>query len=298
MTSDHMRLHNYLLSEVDPAFAVRAHLIFTAALHKKPKKILDVGCGRGFYVQTLSEFKSVERIDGIEIEPEYLAQARQTVQSPKVHLQLGSVYELPFKSKSFDMVVLSEVLEHLTNEAQALAEIKRVLKPDGWLVLTVPSIDFPFAWDPLNWLLMRLFQTHVNKDIWWLAGIWAGHQRLYSTKQLISVLQKNGFGIRAYHPVVRHCWPATHFWLYGIGKNLVERCGLRSFSRFNLQAKRPIAKVVALVMSLPERWFGQWLADLVLTTNLHTTKQFSNQISANHFCIAEPKPTISGRRAD
>lgn len=298
MTSDHMRLHNYLLSEVDPAFAVRAHLIFAAAFRKKPKRILDVGCGRGFYVQTLSEIKSVERIDGIEIEPEYLAQAKKTVQSPKVHLQLGSVYELPFKSRSFDMVVLSEVLEHLTDEASALAEIKRVLKPGGWLVLTVPSVDFPFAWDPLNWLLMRLLDTHVNKDIWWLAGIWAGHQRLYSTTQILTVLQHNGFDIRAYHPVVRYCWPASHFWLYGVGKNLVERCGLRSFSRFNLQTERPFTKLLARVMSLPEQWFGHWLPELVVTPHLPTTKLPNNEISANHFCIAESKPTISGRRAD
>lgn len=288
-------LHNYLQSEVDPAFAVRAHLIFESMFAKRPNRVLDVGCGRGFYVQTLSEIPGIKRIDGIEVEPEYLAQAQKTVTNPKVHLQLGSVYELPFPARTFDVVLLSEVLEHLTNEKNALKEIKRVLKPGGWLVLTVPSVDFPFLWDPLNWLLMRLGNTHINKDIWWLAGIWAGHQRLYSTQQLTETLMKNGYEIKAYQPVVRYCWPATHFWLYGVGKNLVERAGLKSFSRFNLTADRPLAKFIAAIMSLPEQWFGEWLPGLKLTTPTSKNKAMSfNAISANHFCVAVPKPTSSG----
>jgi len=277
------RLSNYLLTEIDPAFADRAWLIFQAVAHRQPAQILEIGCGRGFYVNALAEFKAVKRIDGIEIEPAYLAQAQQVVTNKKVHLIEASAYALPYSNHSFDMVLLTEVLEHLTDEKQALREIRRVLKPGGWLVVTVPSVDFPFWWDPLNWLLMRSLKTHVNQRIWWLAGIWAGHQRLYSASQLQLGLIKAGFVVEAYQGVTRFCWPATHFWLYGVGKNLVERCGWKSFSRFNLDQQKPLARVVAYCMSLPERILGNWRPHLVQDDKLVSAERTD---FTNHFVIA------------
>lgn len=277
------RLRNYLLTEIDPAFADRAWLIFQAIAYSNASRILEIGCGRGFYVNALAEFDTVKRIDGIEIEPTYLAQAQQAVTNKKVHLIQASAYALPYCDHSFDLVVLTEVLEHLADEKLALREIRRVLKPDGYLVVTVPSVDFPFWWDPLNWLLMRMLGTHIDQNIWWLAGIWAGHQRLYSASQLQSVLKKAGFTIAAYQGVTRFCWPATHFWLYGVGKNLVERCGWKSFSRFNFDQDKPLAKTLAYLVSLPERWWGNWRPALLHTNKLVSAKRTD---FTNHFVLA------------
>ncbi len=276
------RLSNYLLTEIDPAFADRAWLIFQAVAYRQPARLLEIGCGRGFYVNALTELKSLKRIDGIEIEPVYLAQAKQGVTNKKVHLIEASAYALPYPDHSFDMVLLTEVLEHLTDQELALREIKRVLKPGGWLVATVPSVDFSFWWDPLNWLLMRALHTHINQHIWWLAGIWAGHQRLYSASQLQLVLIKAGFMVEAYQGVTRFCWPATHFWLYGVGKNLVERCGWKSFSRFNLNQQKPLARIVAYIMSLPERVLGNWRPQLTRNGELVSAQRTD---FTNHFVI-------------
>lgn len=278
------RLHNYLLTEIDPAFADRAWLIFQAVAYKKPTRLLEIGCGRGFYVNALTEFEQLKRIDGIEIEPTYLAKAKQAITSKKVYLVGASAYALPYASQSFDMVLLTEVLEHLEDESLALQEIRRVLKPGGWLLVTVPSVDFPFWWDPLNWLLMHCCQTHINQKIWWLAGIWAGHQRLYSAKQLTQEIKKAGFAIKSYQGVTRYCWPATHFWLYGVGKNLVERCNWRSFSRFNLNDEKPLARLLALIMSWPERLFGNWRPQLVNNGKLQSAQRTD---FTNHFVVAE-----------
>ena len=54
----------------------------------------------------------------------------------------GSAYELPFPSDSIDLVICSEVLEHLDNYSEALSEIYRVLKPHGKFLASVPSF-FP-----------------------------------------------------------------------------------------------------------------------------------------------------------
>lgn len=157
--------------EIDPAFRERARMIFEEVARIKPKKILDAGCGRGFYLKTLSCFPFVKKIFGIDINPSYLKIARKNIDKEKVIISKASIYRLPFPNNCFDLVIASEVLEHLKDDKKALMELKRVLKKNAHLIITVPNYYFPFFWDPLNWLLMRLFKTHINKNIWWLAGI-------------------------------------------------------------------------------------------------------------------------------
>lgn len=179
-----------------------------------------------------------------------MTEAKKNIHDPRVTLAKESVYHLPFPNNFFDCIILSEVLEHLGEEDTALQEIKRVLKKDGILLVTVPCEDFPFFWDPLNWLLMRFFHTHINKDIWWLAGIWADHVRLYTAQTLKSVLKRNDLQIVTQQRYISHSWPFAHFFLYGIGKNIIERCNVTAVSRFSTKPK-PFARLLALLFRLP-----------------------------------------------
>ncbi len=132
-------------------------------------------------------------------------------------------------------------------------EFKRVLKPKGKLVITVPNYRFPFLWDPINWLLMKIFNTHVNKNIWWLAGIWADHERLYTIKNLKRLVLLTGFKIKKIEAAIHWCWPFSHFFLYGLGKNLVEKMTLRQLNRFYLQEKKSVFSIIASLFKLPSR---------------------------------------------
>lgn len=145
------------------------------------------------------------------------------------------------------------MFEHLTDEKKALSEIKRVLKKNGSAVFTVPNEKFPFFWDPLNWFLMRVFKTHVNKDIWWAAGIWAGHERLYTKQALKNSLEDQEMQIITIRNYLTNCWPFSHFVLYGIGKNLVERANFVSFSRFREEPSL-LTRSVAGIFHLPSRF--------------------------------------------
>ncbi|MBI4009218.1 class I SAM-dependent methyltransferase [Candidatus Roizmanbacteria bacterium] len=255
------QLENILKSEIDPAFAKRAEFIFQAIEVEKPKKVLDAGCGRGFYLQALSLFPFIKEIHGIDINEKYLQIARsstsrhsgplQDYSLSRIVFQNASIYSLPYTNKYFDFIICSEVLEHLKNDAEALRELKRVLKPSGTLIITVPNHNFPFLWDPLNWILMKLFNTHINKNIWWLAGIWADHERLYLSKEIKLLAKESGFSIAEMRGYVHWCWPFSHFILYGIGKNLVEKFGLADFSRFNLQTRKKNAELIADFFRLP-----------------------------------------------
>lgn len=246
-------LERILNAEIDPAFAKRARFILRAIETEKSRKILDAGCGRGFYPHALSFFAFPKEIHGIDISNEYLSIARQYCTDKRVRLQKGSLYSLPYPDNYFDAVICSEVLEHLDNDTAGARELHRVLKKDGLLLVSVPNERFPFLWDPINWLLMRLFNTHVNKDIWWLAGIWADHDRLYKREDLESLIVRSGFVIKKLEHTIGICLPFSHFLLYGIGKNLIEKCGLKTFNRFEFGENR-VASLLAWIFRFPSRW--------------------------------------------
>ncbi len=180
------RLQQLLDSEIDPAFAKRAAFIFQTIERKRPKKILDAGCGRGFYIYCLQYYRFIKEIHGIDVNKQYLAIARKNITDNRVKITNSNVYHLPYNNNYFDLIICSEVLEHLLDDGRALLELRRVLKKNGILIITVPNKNFPFFWDPLNWILMHFFKTHINKNIWWLAGICADHERLYQEKSWIN----------------------------------------------------------------------------------------------------------------
>lgn len=266
------KLEILLQSEIDPAFAKRAEFIFQAVEEKKPKKILEVGCGRGFYLQALSLFDFPKEIQGIDISEEYVKKAKKNCSDKRVSITQGSVYSLPYDKESYDLIICSEVLEHLDNQEKGLSEIRRVLKKGGNILITVPNERFPFLWDPLNWILMRLFNTHVNKNIWWLAGIWAGHERLYTRSNLTNIMRKEGFEVVKIKQFVQHAWPLSHFALYGIGKNLVERCGVSQFNRFQFK-NRANASILATLFRFPTRFDNNKLSQRAVSLCLSAQKK-------------------------
>lgn len=247
-------LRKVLSQEIDPAYARRSYHILSSIIKQRPEKILDVGCGRGFYVTMCSKLLPDSEIHGIDTNPEYVKKAVSISDTYKnVSVSAGSIYEIPFKDNTFDAIICSEVMEHLPDEVNALHELRRVLKDKGQLYLTVPSSKFPILWDPSNWFLMKFFKTHINKDIWWLAGIWADHERLYTLESLTSLMSANGFKIKSSKTILHHCWPFTHFLLYGIGKNIIEILKIEEFSRFNIDRISRTSVFLANFMSFPER---------------------------------------------
>jgi ubiquinone/menaquinone biosynthesis C-methylase UbiE len=212
------KLEHLLRNEPDIAFRNRIYYI-VKELNVKPKdKILECGCGRGFILNILSELYRA-KMSGIDINKEHLKIARKQLPK-KVVLKHASVYEIPFKDKSFNKIILSEVLEHLEDEDKALQEIRRVLKPGGKIVITVPNKDYPFLWDPINRFLEDIFQMRIQKGIF--AGIWAYHVRLYDRNQLRKLLQKNRFRVKKITGATHYCFPFNHNIVYGIGKTLRE----------------------------------------------------------------------------
>jgi ubiquinone/menaquinone biosynthesis C-methylase UbiE len=206
--------------EADMAFKRRAWTIFEWLGATEGKTILDCGCGRGYYLKMLRHLGNA-RLAGIDVELPYLRKARRnTAHLPGVTIANASIYELPFPDGTFDAVILSEVLEHVDREAEGLAEVRRVLKPGGLVIVTVPHAHYPFWWDPINKTLETLFGQHVRRGP--LTGIWARHVRLYTPERLREVVRTAGLVIEAERSFTHRCFPFGHNLLYGLGKPLLE----------------------------------------------------------------------------
>jgi ubiquinone/menaquinone biosynthesis C-methylase UbiE len=119
------------------------------------KKILDIGCGYGWF-EVYAEKKGATSIIGTELAESDLVTAKQYIHNPKITFHTGSAIQLPFKDKTFDTVVSWEVLEHIPKETEPtmFSEMARVLKTNGICYLSTPHRSFiSVFFDPAYWLI-------------------------------------------------------------------------------------------------------------------------------------------------
>lgn len=131
----------------------------------KGRKVLEIGCGAGGMMGPLQRYGDVA---GLDIDHEYVAYCKARG-FPNV--LCGSGYDLPFADATFDLVCLFDTLEHIPDEARALGEVRRVLRPGGAVFVSVPAYQ---------WLWSQNDKT-------------AHHCRRYTRGRLRRVLQTAGF---------------------------------------------------------------------------------------------------------
>jgi SAM-dependent methyltransferase len=101
-------------------------------------EILDAGCGSGRTIDELARYGRAVGVDASET-------AIRTAHSRgRIGVRVGSLEALPFPDDAFDLITCLDVLEHLPDDRAALAELRRVCRPNGWLVVTVPA--YPRLW--------------------------------------------------------------------------------------------------------------------------------------------------------
>jgi SAM-dependent methyltransferase len=101
-------------------------------------RVLVNGCGVGMYVRALRRF--TPHVFGLDIEPDRVATSQ--TYSPLVHVAAGEY--LPYPSHTFDLILSHEVIEHVQDDALSVAEMVRVLKPGGRVIIFCPNRLYPF----------------------------------------------------------------------------------------------------------------------------------------------------------
>lgn len=166
---------NFAFDKITPA-QQKAYYSFSKK-YIKNKTILDVGCWTGRYTSFASKY--AKKAVGVDPSHEAINDARREI--PQASFLVGAVNHLPFKDKSFDAVIFLAVLEHIPEgtESQALIEIHRVLKQNGYLILETPNKH------PLSILL---------DPAYFLIG-----HRHYSRTYLCDLLRRVGFTIMEFY---------------------------------------------------------------------------------------------------
>ena len=115
------RLRDYVLSLCDTTLGSR---------------ILDVGSGSGWVARQLAARGG--KVVSVDLSQRNLEKTKLTVARERADFVLADAYHLPFRKGSFDVVVASEVLEHLNSPAVCLQEFERILAPHGKVIASTP----------------------------------------------------------------------------------------------------------------------------------------------------------------
>ncbi|MFT4672062.1 MAG: 2-polyprenyl-3-methyl-5-hydroxy-6-metoxy-1,4-benzoquinol methylase [Arenicella sp.] len=134
------------------------------------KVVLDFGCNCGYGTKLLSQ--TCNHVTGVDVSPSAIEAAKAQCPNNNVAFQLIDGITLPFESATFDVVTSFQVVEHVADYDTYLSEIRRVLKPEGVLLLTTPNAEirvkpgakpwnrfhvYEFRGDELMLLLQRYF---------------------------------------------------------------------------------------------------------------------------------------------
>ena len=118
---------------------LRVKQIFRELKNIRGKKILDVGCEAGYITMRLAQKGA--QVTAIDLIEEPINELKLAIKGKKLKLklQVADATKLPFKPNSFDIVLATEVIEHITRLEKFVAGAFRVLKPGGRLLITFPN---------------------------------------------------------------------------------------------------------------------------------------------------------------
>jgi ubiquinone/menaquinone biosynthesis C-methylase UbiE len=170
-----------------------------------------VGCSWGN--ETFFFAEKCEEAYGIDVSEKFIAKAKKKY--PGINFFVAQAERMPFQDCFFDVVVMSEVLEHVTDEVASLSEAYRVLAPDGEMILTVPHKGLFGFLDPANQkfylkkIMPGLFNAFVGrkikKDPDYASVLSQGMHRHYSSEDLENLLnQSNWKGRYRIEEIKRH----------------------------------------------------------------------------------------------
>lgn len=146
-----------------------------------PKSILDVGCASGRMANEVSKIFPRSQITAVDVYKSAIDYGKRTY--PHIKFKRADAHRLPFGNNTFDLVICYEVIEHLTDPARALKEIKRVIKKNGIALVVMDSGSTLF------------------RIVWWISEntvsrVWRGaHLHPYKHTELERVIKSAGLKI-------------------------------------------------------------------------------------------------------
>jgi 2-polyprenyl-3-methyl-5-hydroxy-6-metoxy-1,4-benzoquinol methylase len=155
-----------------------------AFVEGKSGKLLDVGCGLGYFVKRVSQHPGWDAY-GYEISPHAVEFARRKLGLGNVFA--GRVEDSLLAAESFDIITLWDVVEHIPDPEPLLSHLLTLLKPGGILFLHTPNIKAQLPKARLKKLIRGM-----RADLHYIEA--KDHVNIYSMKSLAKILRRNGYG--------------------------------------------------------------------------------------------------------
>ena len=143
------------------------------------KDVLDVACGTGYGSEILSEAGAAS-VTGVDVSKDAVAAASRRL-GERATVRSGDIRELPLDDDSFDLIVCWETIEHIEDGQRAIAELRRVLRPEGTLLVSSPN---PRVYPPGN-------EFHVHE---------------YTPKELATLVSEHFSTVASFR---QHAWLAS-----------------------------------------------------------------------------------------
>ncbi|MBW0274152.1 methyltransferase [Nocardia sp. MH4] len=167
-------------------------------------RVIDVGCGAGRHAfqayrrgaDVVAFDQNAQDLAQVDAMFEAMAAAGEAPEYAKAETVRGDALDLPYGDGEFDVVIASEILEHVPADDRAIAELARIVTPGGALAVTVPR------WLPerLCWALSD--EYHANEG---------GHVRIYRADELRDKVTAHG--LRCVHREFAHALHSPYWWL-------------------------------------------------------------------------------------
>jgi ubiquinone/menaquinone biosynthesis C-methylase UbiE len=148
------------------------------------ERILDAGCGPGTYCRILAE--RGYSVVGLDYSEPGIRKAIEKSEGKHIRYSIGDIYSLPFKDSSFDTVICVGAFQYITNEEEAVIELRRILrnKPGLLVLITLNSLSVKALYDKIATSLFRNNKGENSRSV---------YSRKYNPFKFESLLKQKGF---------------------------------------------------------------------------------------------------------
>lgn len=150
-------------------------------LSRQRLKLLDVGCASGWFLSAISSRQPQFQCFGVDVYQKAIDYGQKL--HPQISFKQADAHKLPFRQKSFDLVICTEVLEHTVNPEKVLKELKRVTKKNGAVIVSLDSGNLLFN---LAWSFWKKFKGKIWQN---------AHLHQFKPADLDKLFLKAGFRI-------------------------------------------------------------------------------------------------------
>ena len=132
--------------------------LFTLLERRPNGNLLDCGCGDGLLTLEVAKLVGTKKIWGIEL---WEKRAKEAKERGIRVIQVDLNERMPFESKKFDVIFANQIIEHIYNIDNFLEEVRRVLKPNGYIIISTPNLA---GWQ-------EVFSLIIGYQPFWLTNV-------------------------------------------------------------------------------------------------------------------------------